>query len=66
LRGLVEAADVAEQARTAASSRQISDIRRGASRSRSNNLLDLAGGASRSALSLLGRRSGRLTSLLDL
>ena len=66
LRGLIEEADAAGLARTAASSRQISEIRRSASRSRRNNLLDLAGGAGGSALSLLGRRSGSLTSLLDL
>jgi hypothetical protein len=66
LRGLIEEADAAEQARTAASNRQIADIRRSASRSRRTNLLDLAGGASSSALSLLGRSSGRRTSLLDL
>jgi hypothetical protein len=66
LRGLVEEAEASEQARTAASNRQISGIRRSASRSRRNNLLDLAGGAGSSALSLLGRRSGSQTSLLDL
>lgn len=65
LRGLVEEADATEQARTAASNRQISDIRRSAGRSRRNNLLDLAGGAGSSAFSLFGRRSG-LNSLLDL
>ena len=66
LRGLVEEAEASEQARSAASNRQISNIRRSASRSRRNSLLDLAGGTGSSALSLLGRRSGSLTSLLDL
>jgi hypothetical protein len=66
LRGLIEEANAAGQARTAASSRQIADIRQSASRSRRTNLLDLAGGASSSALSLFGRNSGRRTSLLDL
>lgn len=65
LRGLVEEADATEQARTATSNRQISEVRRSAGRSRRNNLLDLAGGAGTSALSLFGRRSG-LNSLLDL
>jgi hypothetical protein len=66
LRGLIEQAEASEQARAATSNRQISEIRRSASRSRRNNLLDLAGGAGGSALSLFGRRSGSLTSLLDL
>jgi hypothetical protein len=66
LRGLIEQAEASEQVRAATSNRQISDIRRSASRSRRNNLLDLAGGAGGSALSLFGRRSGSLTSLLDL
>jgi hypothetical protein len=65
LRGLIEEADATEQARAAASGLRISDIRRSASRSRQNNLLELAGGAGSSALSALGRRSGSLISLLD-
>jgi hypothetical protein len=66
LRGLIEEADATEQARTAASSLRISDIRRSAGRSRRSNLLDLAGGAGSSAASALGRSSGRLISLIDL
>jgi hypothetical protein len=66
LRGLLEEADAAEQARAAAAGVRISDLRRSASRSRRNNLLDLAGGAGSSAVSALGRSSGSLISLLDL
>jgi hypothetical protein len=65
LRGLVEDAATDEQQRAAASSRQISEIRRSASLQRRNNLLDLAGGVGTSAASLLGRSSGQLVSLLD-
>ena len=67
LRGLIEEADADRAgARPPPRACRISDIRRSASRSRRNNLLDLAGGAGSSALSALGRRSGSLISLLDL
>lgn len=64
LRGLIEESQLTTQARTAAVNRQIADIRNRAGRTRRANLLELAGGAGRSALTLFGRNSGSLTSLL--
>jgi hypothetical protein len=61
LRGLIEEAAAAEQARAAESSARIADVRRGASSSRSRNLLDLTG----RGLSALGQSTGRRISLLD-
>jgi hypothetical protein len=65
LRGLIEEAAAEDQERALTSSRQIAELRRSASQARRSNLLDLAGGVGGSSAALLGRSSGRLTSLLD-
>jgi hypothetical protein len=64
LRGLTEEAAAAQEASDEAASRNIADLRRRASGARERNLLELAGGATRSALGLLGGTSSR-RSLLD-
>jgi hypothetical protein len=66
LRGLIEEASADQQQRATTSSRQIAELRGSAGRQRRNNLLDLAGGVGTSTASLLGRGSGRLSSLIDL
>jgi hypothetical protein len=62
LRGLTEETETAQDASDQASARRIGDLRRRASQERERNLLELVGGASRSALGLLGTGS---RSLLD-
>ena len=64
LRGLTEEVAADQEARDTAAARRIGDLRRRASRQRERNLLELVGGATRSALGLLGGGSGR-RSLLD-
>jgi hypothetical protein len=54
LRGLTEEAEATQDASDDAAARRIADLRRRASVARERNLLDLAGGASRSAVGLLG------------
>ena len=65
LRGLTEEAQAAQRASDQASAQRVEDLRRSASRSRRNSLLDLVGSATTSSLGLLsgGARSRR--SLLD-
>jgi hypothetical protein len=55
LRGLTEEAEAAQDASDEAAARRIAELRRRASEARERNLLELVGGASRSALGLLGR-----------
>ena len=55
LRGLTEETEAAQDASDQAAARRIGDLRRRASQERERNLLELVGGASRSALGLLGR-----------
>jgi hypothetical protein len=62
LRGLTEETEAAQDASDHAAARRIGDLRRRASQERERNLLELVGGASRSALGLLGTGS---RSLLD-
>jgi hypothetical protein len=62
LRGLTEEAQAEQDANDQAAARRVTDLRRRASEARERNLLELVGGASRSALGLLGRGS---RSLLD-
>jgi hypothetical protein len=62
LRGLTEETEAAQDASDQTAARRIGDLRRRASQERERNLLELVGGASRSALGLLGRGS---RSLLD-
>jgi hypothetical protein len=60
LRGLTEEAEAAQEASDQAAARSIADLRRRASQARERNLLELAGGVTRSALGAfggLGRRS---------
>ena len=60
LRGLTEEAGAAQEASDEAAARQIADLRRRASQARERNLLELAGGVTRSTLGAfggLGRRS---------
>jgi hypothetical protein len=64
LRGLTEEATAAQGASDAEAAQRIADLRRRASSARERNLLELAGGATRSTLGLLGGGSGR-RSLLD-
>ena len=64
LRGLTEEAAAAQEASDAEAAQRIADLRRRASSARERNLLELAGGATRSTLGLLGGGSGR-RSLLD-
>ena len=63
LRGLVQEAAAADQARRNQSTQAIEAINRGARNARRNNLLDLASSTTRSSLSQFG--SGRRRSLLD-
>jgi cell division protein FtsB len=60
LRGLTEEAQASQEASDEAAAQRISDLRRRASQARERNLLDLVGGASRSALGLLGSGSRSL------
>jgi hypothetical protein len=60
--GLTEEAEAAQEASDQTAARRIGDLRRRASEARERNLLELVGGASRSAVGLLGRGS---RSLLD-
>ena len=64
LRGLTEEAADAQDASEEAAALRVADLRRRASSGRERNLLELAGGATRSTLGLLGGGSGR-RSLLD-
>jgi hypothetical protein len=64
LRGLTEEAAAVQGASDEEAARRISDLRRRASSARERNLLELAGGATRSTLDLLGAGSSR-RSLLD-
>jgi hypothetical protein len=60
LRGLTEEAEAAQEASDQAAARGIADARRRASQARERNLLELAGGVTRSTLGAfggLGRRS---------
>jgi hypothetical protein len=66
LRGLTEEAEATQSANDQASAQRIQDLRRTASRSRRNSLLDLVGGATRSSLGLLGGSTRSRRSLLDL
>jgi hypothetical protein len=54
LRGLTEEAQATQDASDEAAAGRIADLRRRASQQRERNLLELAGGASRSAVGLLG------------
>jgi hypothetical protein len=65
LRGLTEEAQAAQSARDQASAERIQDLRRAASRSRRNDLLDVVGSATSSSLGLLGGGSRSRRSLLD-
>ena len=64
LRGLTEEAVAAQEASDEATAQRIADLRRRASSARERNLLELAGGATRSTLGVLGGSSSR-RSLLD-
>lgn len=64
LRGLVQEAATADQARQAETSQTIETLNRNARNSRRTNLLDLASNTARSGISLLS--GGRRSSLLDL
>jgi hypothetical protein len=66
LRGLVEEAEAAQSASDQASAQRIQDLRRSASRSRRNSLLDLVGSATGSSLGLLGGGTRSRRSLLDI
>ena len=57
LRGLVEEADRADQAAASTVRRQVSELRRTASRTRRNSLLDLAGNVAGGAFGGSGRSS---------
>jgi hypothetical protein len=63
LRGLTEEAEAAQEASDEAAARRIGDLRRRASQARERNLLELAGGVTRSTLGAFGGLGGR--SLLD-
>ncbi len=64
LRGLVEEASVADQARQQEASQSVATINRNARSARRNNLLELANSSARRGISILCRDSG--SSLLDL
>jgi hypothetical protein len=66
LRGLTEEAQATQSASDRASAQRIQDLRRTASRSRRNSLLDLVGGATSSSLGLLGGGARSRRSLLDI
>jgi hypothetical protein len=66
LRGLTVEAEAAQSASDQASAQRIQDLRRGASRSRRNSLLDLVGSATGSSLGLLGGSTRSRRSLLDI